>query len=57
MLEISPEIKEVFEGHNYSGEIIMLSLSMKYRYSLSYKKVEEIGRLKELDADRTTILR
>ena len=43
MLTISPEMKKVFKGHNYSGEIIMTSLFMKCRYSLSYREVEEIG--------------
>ena len=57
MLKISPEMKKVFKGHNYSGEIIMLSLFMKCRYSLSYREVEEIGRLRGIEADHTTILR
>ena len=57
MLTISPEMQKVFKGHNYSGEIIMLCLFMKCRYSLSYREVEEIGRLRVLDADHTTILR
>ena len=57
MLTISPEMQKVFKGHNYSGEIIMLCLFMKCMYSLSYREVEEIGRLRGLDADHTTILR
>ena len=57
MLKISSEMQKAFKGHNYSGELIMLSLFIKCRYSLSYREVEEIGRLRNLDADHTTILR
>jgi len=57
MLKITPELQKHFKGHNYCGEIIMISLFMKCRYSLSYREVEEIGRLRGLEADHTTILR
>ena len=57
MFKISSEMKKAFKGHNYSGELIMICLFMKCRYSLSYREVEEIGRLRRLDADHTTILR
>lgn len=57
MLEVSSEMKKAFKGHNYSGEVIMLSLFMKCRYALSYREVEEIGRLRGLDVDHTTIMR
>lgn len=44
-----------FKNHEYGPEIIMISLYMKGRYSLSYREIEEIGGLRGLSIDHATL--
>ncbi len=46
-----------FKNHEYAPEIIMTSLYMKRRYSLSYREIEEIGRLRGFNIDHATLQR
>jgi putative transposase len=57
MLRVDPKLKKCFKGYNYSPEIIMLSLYLKFRYSLSYRDVEELSKLRGLNLDHSTIQR
>jgi putative transposase len=57
MLVINPEMLKYFKGHEYPVEVIMVSLFMKGRYSLSYREIEEIGGLRGLEIDHATLQR
>ena len=57
MLKICPKMKKHFKGFNYPAEVIITSIFMKCRFSLSYREVEEIGNLRGLDADHATLQR
>ena len=46
MLKVDPKLMKYFKNHEYGPEIIMVSLYMKGRYSLSYREIEEIGGLR-----------
>ncbi|WPX96389.1 IS6 family transposase [Candidatus Bandiella woodruffii] len=43
MFKVDPKLMKYFKNHEYGAEIIMVSLYMKGRYSLSYREREEIG--------------
>lgn len=57
MLKINSNFKKYFKHHNYGADIIMVSLFMKGRYSLSYREIEEISRLRGLTIDHATLQR
>ena len=57
MLEIAPEMQKHFKGHEYSAEVIIVSVYIKGRYSLSYREVEEIGGFRGVDIDHATLQR
>jgi len=55
MLEVNPQFKKYFKGYNYHPEVIVTCLYIKFRFSLSYRDVEELGKMREVDADHSTI--
>ena len=57
MLKVDPKLMQYFKNHEYGPEIIMVSLYMKGRYSLSYREIEEIGGLRGLNIDHATLQR
>ena len=57
MLKVDPKLMKCFKNHEYGAEIIMVSLYMKGRYSLSYREIEEIGGLRGLNIDHATLQR
>ena len=57
MIKINSECKKYFKHHCFTPEIIMTSLYMKGRYSLSYREIEEISRMRGLDIDHATLQR
>ena len=57
MLKVDPKLMKYFKNHEYSPEIIMVSLYMKGRYSLSYREIEEIGWLRGFAIDHATLQR
>jgi putative transposase len=57
MLKINTSFKKHFKNHNYSADIIMVSLYMKGRYSLSYREIEELSSLRGLTIDHATLQR
>lgn len=57
MLKIDPKLKKYFKGFNYSTEVIMVSLYLKFRYSLNYRDVEELSKLRGLELDHSTAQR
>lgn len=57
MLKVDPKLIKYFKGHEYPVEIIMVSIYMKGRYSLSYREIEEIGGLRGINIDHATLQR
>ena len=57
MPKLDPKLKRYFKGYNYSSEIIMMSLYFKFRYSLSYRDIEELSKVRGLKLDHSTIQR
>ena len=57
MIKIDPKLIKYFKNHEYGPEIIMISLYMKGRSSLSYREIEEIGGLRGVDIDHATLQR
>ena len=57
MLKVDPKLMKYFKNHEYGPEIIMVSLYMKGRYSLSYREIEEIGGLRGFTIDHATLQR
>jgi transposase-like protein len=57
MLKIKPKLQKYFKGHEYPAEIIMISIYMNGRFSLSYREIEEIGRLRGINIDHSTLQR
>ena len=42
MLKVAAKLMKYFKNHEYGPEIIMISLYMKGRYSLSYREIEDM---------------
>ena len=57
MLKIEPKLLKYFKGHEYPAEIIMISIYMKGNFSSSYREIEEIGRLRGIDIEQSTLQR
>jgi len=57
MLPITSEMRKLFKGFNYSAEVILLSIYLKCRYSLSYRDIEEMGNIRGLETDHATLQR
>jgi putative transposase len=57
MLTIDSNLRKYFKNHVYPLPIIMFSIFMKGRYFLSYREIEEIGRLHGLEIDHSTLQR
>ena len=57
VIKIDPKLMKYFKNHEYGPEIIMISLYMKGRYSLSYREIEEIGGLRGVNIDHATLQR
>ena len=57
MLKVDPTLMKYFKNHEYGAEIIMVSLYMKGRYSLSYRELEEIVGLRGVNIDHATLQR
>jgi len=57
MLTIDPKLQKYFKGFCYSPHIIMVCLYMKFRFSLSYRDIEELCQLRGLTIDHATLQR
>jgi putative transposase len=57
MLKINQKLQKYFKNFCYSPQIIMLCLYMKFRFSLSYREIEELCQLRGLDVDHSTLQR
>ena len=57
MLKVDPKLCKYFKGFNYSASIIMLCLYIKFRFSLSYREIEELCQLRGLAIDHSTLQR
>ena len=57
MLKIDPKVQKYFKGFCYSSDIIMVCLYMKFRFSLSYRDIEELCQLRGLSIDHATLQR
>ena len=57
MLKIDPKLQKHFKNFCYSPQIIMLCLYMKFRFSLSYRDIEELCQLRGLTIDHSTFQR
>jgi putative transposase len=57
MLKIDPKLQKYFKGFCYSPYIIMVCLYMKFRFSLSYRDIEELCQLRGLTIDHSTLQR
>ena len=56
-LKITKELAPHFKGYNTSGEIILLFVYMKFRFSLSYRDLEEMMTIKGASIDHSTVQR
>ncbi|KKB96262.1 hypothetical protein SZ25_00581, partial [Candidatus Arcanobacter lacustris] len=57
MIKLDPKIIKHFKGYNNSAEIIMTCLYFKFRYSLSYRDIEELSGIRGLSIDHSNIQR
>lgn len=57
MLRINPKFQKYFKNFCYSPQIIMVCLYMKFRFSLSYRDIEELCQLRGLTIDHSTLQR
>ena len=57
MLKVDSNLQKYFKNFCYSPQIIMLCLYMKFRFSLSYREIEELCQLRGLDIDHSTLQR
>ena len=57
MLKVDPKLRKYFKGFCYSSHIIMVCLYMKFRFSLSYREIEELCQLRGLTIDHSTLQR
>lgn len=57
MFQINTKLQKYFKGFCYSPYIIMVRLDMKFRFSLSYRDIEELCQLRRLTIDHSTLQR
>ncbi len=57
MLQINPKLRKNFKGFCYSSQVIMVCLYMKFRFSLSYRDIEELCQIRGLTIDHPTLQR
>ncbi len=57
MLTISAKLRPHFKGFCSSADIIMLFVYMKYRFSLSYRELEEMMMIRGARIDHSTLQR
>ncbi|CAH2560232.1 IS6 family transposase [Cardinium endosymbiont of Oedothorax gibbosus] len=57
MFNISPELLPYFKGYCSSSEVILLFVYMKCRFSLSYRDLEEMMRMRGAKVDHSTLQR
>ena len=57
MFQINPKLEKHFKNFCYSPHIIMVCLYMKFRFSLSYRDIEELCQLRGLTIDHSTLQR
>ena len=57
MFQISPKLEKYFKHFCYSPYIIMVCLYMKFRFSLSYRDIEELCHIRGLTIDHSTLQR
>jgi transposase-like protein len=57
MIKLDPKIIKHFKGYNNSAEMIMTCLYFKFRYSLSYRDIEELSGIRGLSIDHSNIQR
>ncbi|CAH2559648.1 IS6 family transposase [Cardinium endosymbiont of Oedothorax gibbosus] len=57
MFNISPELLPYFKGYCSSSEVILLFVYMKCRFSLSYRDLEEMMRVRGARVDHSTLQR
>ena len=57
MLKIAAKLQKYFKGFCYSPYIIMVCLYIKFRFSLSYRDIEELCQLRGLTIYHATLQR
>ena len=57
MIKLDPKIIKHFKGYNNSAEMIMTCLYFKFKYSLSYRDIEELSRIRGFNIDHSNIQR
>lgn len=57
MFKVDSKLSKYFKGFCYSYQIIMICLYMKFRFSLSYRDIEELCQLRGLTIDHSTLQR
>lgn len=57
MFCINPKLQKHFKNFCFSSQIIMVCLYMKFRFSLSYRDIEELFQLRGLTIDHSTLQR
>jgi putative transposase len=57
MIKLDPKIIKHFKGYNNIAEIIMTCLYFKFRYSLSYRDIEELSGIRGFAIDHSSIQR
>lgn len=57
MFQINPKLLKHFKHFCYSYQIIMLCLYMKFKFSLSYRDIEELCQIRGLTIDHSTLQR
>ena len=57
MIKVDSKIQKHFKGYNNSAEMIMTCLYFKFRYSLSYRDIEELSGIRGFNIDHSNIQR
>lgn len=57
MIKLDTKVIKYFKGYNNSAEMIMTCLYFKFRYSLSYRDIEELSGIRGFAIDHSSIQR
>ena len=56
MIKVDSKIQKHFKGYNNSAEMIMTCLYFKFRYSLSYRDIEELSGIRGFNIDHSGVV-
>jgi len=57
MIKIDPKLLKEFRYYNYPPEIILATIYLKGRFSMSYREIEEINEIRGIKLDHATVQR